>query len=222
VDDRGNAVQLNDYLGRAPVLMILGYYTCPGLCSLAFEHLAEELNGVAPMPGRDFQVVIVSFDPRDTPAAAADQKAACLRAYKWPAQANAWHFLTGNRDSIDAVTTAVGFHYVFDSNQQQFLHPTGLLVLTPEGKISHCFSGIDAAPEALQSAIHDAAAGNTPRVDHAEQEYCVIYDPTLSPHGRFVMRAIQTTCISWAAILFAYMGYKFAGDTRRRGGRGES
>ncbi len=184
---------------------------------MTFRHLTEELNGVAPMAGRDFQVIIISFDPRDTPAAAAVQKDNCLRAYKWPASADAWHFLTGRQPAVDAVTRTVGFHYAFDQQQGRFIHPTGVMVLSPAGRLTHYFFGIDAPPADMESAIHDAAAGRPTRVDQPEQEYCADYDPTLSVRGRWVMRIIRTGCIAWLALLVGYIGYKITGDIRRRG-----
>jgi protein SCO1/2 len=216
VDDRGQPVRLGDYLNTKPILLVLGYFSCPNLCPVAFGHLTEELNGVASRAGRDFDVVIVSFDPHDTPAVAASHKIACLHAYKWPATAEGWHFLTGKEPAIDSLTTAVGFHYTFDRQQQRFIHPTGVMVLTPAGTISHYFFGIDAAPADMEAAIHDAAAGRSTRVDQAEQQYCVSYDPTLSVRGRHITHALDAMCVGWAAILFGYIGFKLSGDIRRR------
>jgi protein SCO1/2 len=214
VDDQGRAVHLSDYLGKTPVLLVLGYFTCPDLCPMAFLHLTEELNGIAPVAGRDFQFVVISFDPRDTPALAAGHKITCQRAYKWPVRSDGFHFLVGTQDSIDAVAQAIGFHYTYDQRQQKFVHPTGVMVLTPAGRFSHNFFGIDAAPTDVESAIHDAAAGRTTRVDQVNQQYCVDYDPTLSVRGRRVTRILQAVCISFAALLFGYIGIKISHDIR--------
>jgi len=182
---------------------------------MAFLHLTEELNGVAPVAGRDFQVVVISFDPRDTPALAAGHKTTCLHAYNWPGQTDGWHFLVGTQASIDTVARAVGFHYTFDQRQGKFVHPTGVMVLTPEGRFSHNFFGIDAAPADLESAIHDAAARRATRVDQLNQQYCVDYDPTLTIRGRRIMRLLQLVCIGFAALLFGYIGLKIAHDIRQ-------
>jgi protein SCO1/2 len=215
LDDHGRLVHLADYLGRTPVLLVLGYFTCPDLCPMAFLHLTEELNGIAPVAGRDFQVVVISFDPHDTPALATGHKTTCLRAYKSPSQADGWHFLVGTQPAIDSVAGAVGFHYTFDQRQGKFIHPTGVMVLTPEGRFCHNFFGIDAAPADLEAAIHDAAAGRATQLDQVNQQYCVDYDPTLSIRGRRVMRILQVVCISFAALLFGYIGLKIAHDIRR-------
>ncbi len=118
------------------------------------------------------------------------------------------------QDSIDAVARAVGFHYTFDQRQGKFIHPTGVMVLTPDGKFSHNFFGIDAAPADVESAIHDAAAGRVSQVDQPNQQYCVDYDPTLSIRGHRIIRILQTICISFAALLFGYIGLKLTHEIR--------
>jgi protein SCO1 len=216
VDDLGQAVRLGDYFGRVPTLLVLGYFTCPDLCPMTFRNLTEELNGIAPLAGQDFQVVIISFDPTDTPARAALQKDCCIRAYKSPSRTDGWHFLTGKPDAIASVAQAVGFHYAFDQNQGRYIHPAGVMVLSPTGRLTHYFFGIDASPADLESAIHDAAADRATAVDQPEQQYCANYDPTLTHRGRWITRWLNAGCIAWAGILFGYMGYKIAGDIRRR------
>jgi protein SCO1/2 len=218
-DDGDSTVQLKDYLGRVPSLLVLGYFTCPDLCPMTFRHLTEELNGIAPVAGRDFQVIIVSFDPRDTPEISVLQKQSCLRAYKWPKESEGWHFLTGQPDSIGAVAKAVGFHYTFDQKQGRFVHPTGVMVLTPSGRLSHYFFGVDASPADMEAAINDAAADRQSAVDQPDQQYCVDYDPTLTHRGKWISRALNAGCVVWAGILFGYIGYKILGDVRQRGAR---
>jgi protein SCO1 len=215
-DDLGQAVRLGDYFGRVPTLLVLGYFTCPDLCPMTFRHLTEELNGIAPVVGRDFQVIIISFDPRDTAALAAEQKRSCLRAYKWPQQADGFHILTGHQDAIDAVARAVGFHFTFDQPQGRFVHPAGVMVLSPGGRLTHYFFGIDASPVDMESALHDAAAGRATAVDQHDQQYCVDYDPTVSPRGRWITRILYSACIAWAGSLFGYIGFKLVGDFSRR------
>jgi protein SCO1 len=216
VDDGGNAVHLGDYFGRTPVLLVLGYFSCPDLCPMTFRHLTQELNGIAPAAGRDFDVVIISFDPRDTPPLAAEQKRSCVRAYKWPQQADGFHVLTGRQDAIDAVAAAVGFHFTFDQTQGRFVHPAGVMVLSPRGRLTHYFFGIDTSPLDMESALHDAAAGRATAVDQPEQQYCVNYDPTLSPRGRWITRILYSACMAWAVVLFGYIGFKLVGDLTGR------
>lgn len=217
-DDAQSTVQLKDYLGRVPTLLVLGYFTCPDLCPMTFRHLTEELNGIGPVAGRDFQVVVISFDPKDTPEIAALLKQSCLRAYKWPMESDGWHFLTGQPDAIAKVTKALGFHYAFDQKQGRFVHPTGVMMVTPSGKLSHYFFGIDASPADLESAIDDAAAERVSAVDQPEQQYCVDYDPTLTHRGRWITRILNAGCVGWAGIIFGYIGYRIRGEVRRHGG----
>ena len=217
VDDNGHNVRLGDYLGYTPALLVMGYFTCPDLCPMTFRHLTEELNGIALVAGRDFQVIIVSFDPLDTADIAALQKQSCLRAYKWPRETAGWHFLTGKKEAADAVARAVGFHYTFNEAQQKFCHPAGVMVLTPAGKLSHYFFGVDTSPADIEAAIHDAAAGRSTAVDQPDQQYCVDYDPRLSRRGKIVTRIVDGGCIAWAGILFGYVGYKLLGEFHRRG-----
>jgi protein SCO1/2 len=219
-DAADSTVQLKDYLGRVPSLLVLGYFTCPDLCPMTFRHLTEELNGIAPVAGRDFQVIIISFDPHDTPEISALQKQSCLRAYKWPQGSEGWHFLTGQPDSIAAIAKAVGFHYTFDQNQGRFIHPTGVMVLTPSGRLSHYFFGVDASPADVESALNDAAADRSTTVDQPDQQYCVDYDPRLTHRGKWITRALNAGCVAWAGILFGYIGYKIVGDVRQRGAGG--
>ncbi|HUB23837.1 MAG TPA: SCO family protein [Tepidisphaeraceae bacterium] len=219
MDDRGRPVRMADYFSRLPTLLVLGYFTCPDLCPMTFRNVTEELNGVGPQAGRDFQVIVISFDPRDTPAVAANQKEACLLAYKWPARADGWHFLTGRQPAIDAVTRAVGFHYTYDQAQGRYIHPTGVMVLTPAGRLSHYFFGVDASPADLESALHDAAAGRATTVDQVVQEYCANYDPTLTFRGRKITRVINSVCIAFAGAFFGYIAYEFAAEMFRRRSR---
>jgi protein SCO1 len=219
-DEAGQSVSLKDYLGAKPALLVLGYFTCPDLCPMTFRNLTEELNGIGPAAGVDFQVIIISFDPRDKPEAAAMQKDSCLRAYKLRDATSGWHFLTGQPDAISTVTEAVGFHYRFDQSLQRFVHPTGVLVLTPAGRVSHYFFGVDTSPADMESALKDAAANRMTTVDHPVQEYCVRYDPAMTPRGRWVTRILNVGCVTWAGILFAYIGWRVFCEVRHKSAKG--
>ena len=135
-DESGHAVKLGDYFGTRPVVMVFAYYDCPMLCTMVINGLASALDVLSLDPGKDFEIVTVSFDPRDTPATAAAKKAAYIARYKKPGAAAAWHFLTGDQSSIDRLTKAAGFRYVWDKETKQFAHPTGVIVLTPDGRLA--------------------------------------------------------------------------------------
>ena len=150
---------LGSYFGARPVVLVFVYYECPMLCTLVLNALASSLDVMSLEPGKDFDVVTISFDPRETPALAAAKKATYLQRYKRPGAAAGWHFLTGTQSSIDRATKAAGFRFVWDDGLKQFAHPTGIIVLTPDGRIARYLFGIDYGPRDLRLALVDASAG---------------------------------------------------------------
>src|SRR5262245_55865837 len=132
-DEAGRAVRLGDYFGRRPVVMLFAYYDCPMLCTQVVNGLASALGVISLDAGQDFEVVVVSFDPKDRPASAAAKKAAYLERYKRAGAAGGVHFLTGESPSIERLTKAAGFRYTWDTATKQFAHPSGVIVLTPDG-----------------------------------------------------------------------------------------
>ena len=153
-DEAGRAVALGDYFktGR-PVVLAFVYYRCPMLCTQVMNGISSALTALPFAPGTDFDVVLVSFDPRDTSADAAEKKRTHLQYWSAEATANAWHFLTGDEPTIRRVTSAAGFTYHWDERQQQFAHVSGLLVVTPEGRLSRYFYGIEYSPKDLRLAL---------------------------------------------------------------------
>ncbi|PYR14092.1 MAG: SCO family protein [Acidobacteria bacterium] len=149
-DESGRTVRLADYFGSRPVVLVFAYYDCPMLCTQVINGLSTALNILSLAPGKDFEIVTVSFNPRDTPATASAKKASYIARYKQPGAAAAWHFLTGNQESIDRLTKAAGFRYVWDAETQQFAHPTGVMVLTPEGRLARYLFGIEYGPRDLR------------------------------------------------------------------------
>src|SRR5262249_33360553 len=132
-DESGRRVTLADYFGKRPVVLVFAYYDCPMLCTQVINGLSTALNVLSLEPHADFEIVTVSFNPKDTPATASAKKAMYLERYKHPGAAAGWHFLSGGQASIDRLTKAAGFRYVWDDKTSQFAHPTGVIVLTPEG-----------------------------------------------------------------------------------------
>jgi protein SCO1 len=181
-DEAGRSVKLADYFGKKPVVLSLVYYDCPMLCTLSLNGLAGALEVLSFVPGQEFEVLTVSFDSRETPALAAAKKKAYMARYRRPGAHAGWHFLTGSDESIAALTRAVGFRYVWDEATRQFAHPAGVVVLTPEAKISHYLFGVEYAPKDLRLALVAAASG---RIGNAADQlllYCYSYDPQ---NGRF-------------------------------------
>jgi protein SCO1/2 len=205
-DESGRAVLFGDYFGARPVVLAFAYYDCPMLCTLSINGLASALNILSLDAGRDFEVVIVSFDPRDTPAAASAKKSAYLTRYKRPGAAGGWHFLSGDRVAIDRVTKAAGFRYAWDAETKQFAHPTGVMVLTPEGRLARYLFGVEYGPRDLRFAIVEASGGRVGSPADALLLYCYHYDPTTGRYGVAIMRAIRVagagTVLALGAFIF--------------------
>src|SRR5262245_4015282 len=158
-DETGRSVRLGDYFGKRPVVMVFAYYECPMLCSLVTNGLASALGAMSLIPGSDFEVVVVSFDPRDTPATAAAKKTAFLDRYKHEGAAAGSHFLIAEQPQIAKLTKAAGFRYVWDEETKQFAHPSGVIVLTPDGRLARYLFGVEYGPRDLRFGIVEASNG---------------------------------------------------------------
>jgi protein SCO1/2 len=190
-DETGKSVRLSDYFGKKPVVLSLVYYKCPMLCTISLNGLAGALEVLSFVPGQEFEVVTVSFDPTESPTLAAAKKRAYMARYKRPEAHAGWHFLTGPKESVEALTRAVGFRYVWDEATKQFAHPAGLLVLTPEGKISHYLFGVEYAPKDLRLALVDAAGGKIGNLADQVLLYCYQYDPMTGRYSASILNLLR-------------------------------
>jgi len=190
-DERGRTVRIGDYFGRRPVVLVFAYYDCPMLCTQVINGLASALNVLSLAPGKDFEIVTVSFNPADTPASATTKKAVYLERYKRDGAAASWHFLSGNQHSIDRLTKAAGFRYVWDTETKQFAHPSGIIVLTPDGRLARYLFGIEYGPRDLRYAIVEASEGHVGNVADSLLLYCYHYDPMTGRYGLVIMRALR-------------------------------
>jgi protein SCO1/2 len=190
-DEQGRPVRVGDYFGTRPVVLAFVYYDCPLLCMQVLNALAGALDVLSLEPGKDFEVVTISFDPREKPALAAAKKEAALQRYKRPGGAAAWHFLTGDQSAIERAARAAGFRFVWDDRLKQFAHPTGIIVLTPDGRVARYLFGIEYGPRDLRLAIVDASAGKVGSPIDSFLLYCYHYDPMTGRYGLVVMRAIR-------------------------------
>ena len=190
-DEDGRAVKLADYFGKKPVVLSLVYYECPMLCTISLNGLAGALEVLSFVPGQEFEVVTVSFNPEETAALAAAKKKAYMARYRRPEAHAGWHFLTGPKESIEALTRAVGFRYVWDAATKQFAHPAGLLVLTPEGKISHYLFGVEYAPKDLRLALVAAASGRIGNLADELLLYCYQYDPQSGRYSASILNLVR-------------------------------
>jgi protein SCO1 len=215
-DEAGRTVRLGDYFGKRPVALVFAYYDCPMLCTLVINGLSSALGVLSLNPGSDFEIVTVSFDPRDTPATASAKKAIYLERYKRPGAADGWHFLTGDQSSIDRLTKAAGFRYAWDKDTKQFAHPTGVIVLTPEGRIARYLFGVEYGPRDLRMALVEASAGKVGNRVDALLLYCYHYDPMTGRYGLAIIRAMR---IAGATTVLLIGGFVFAmvRNEKRRG-----
>ena len=190
-DEAGRAVRLGDFFGQRPVVLTLVYYECPMLCTLTLNSLSSALATLTFDIGREFDVVTVSFDPREKAPLAAAKKKGYLTRYGRPGAEAGWHFLTGDRESLSRLTSAVGFRYQWDEEIRQFAHPSGLVVLTPEGRITRYLYGIEYAPKDLRLSLVEASERKigTP-IDQA-MLFCYQYNPTTGRYGLLTMRLIR-------------------------------
>jgi protein SCO1/2 len=190
-NEAGATVRLGDYFGKRPVVLVFAYFDCPMLCTQVINGLASALDVLSLKPGEDFEIVTISFNPKDTPASASAKKANYIARYKQPGAAAAWHFLTGDQPSIDRVTQAAGFRYVWDSETQQFAHPTGVIVLTPDGRLARYLFGIEYGPRDLRMALVEASAGRVGNPVDSLLLYCYHYDPMTGRYGIAIMRTMR-------------------------------
>jgi len=219
-DESGRTVKLGDYFGKRPVVMVFAYYDCPMLCTMVINGLASALDVLSLEPGKDFEIVTVSFDPRDTPATATAKKAGYILRYKKPNASAAWHFLTGRQPEIDRLTKAAGFRYAWDADTKQFAHPTGVIVLTPDGRLARYLFGIEYGPRDLRYAIVEASGGKVGTAVDSLLLYCYHYDPTTGRYGLGIMRAIRIggagTVLALGAFIVVMVRREKRGTRRRR------
>jgi protein SCO1 len=199
-DEAGRAVTLGDYFGKRPVVLVFAYYDCPMLCTQVINGLESALDILSLEPGRDFEIVTVSFDPRDTPATASAKKAHYLERYHRDGASAAWHFLTGEQPAIDRLTKAAGFRYAWDADTKQFAHPTGVIVLTPDGRLARYLFGIEYGPRSLRYALVEASDGRVGTVVDSLLLYCYHYDPMTGRYGLAIMRTVR---LAGATTVFA-------------------
>jgi protein SCO1/2 len=190
-DEAGAEVRLGELAGGRPLVLALVYYDCPMLCTLVLNGLVAALKAVDFVPGRDFEVVAVSFDPREGPELARAKKAVYLERYGRPETAAGWHFLTGEAAALERLTAAAGFRYTFDAASGQFAHPSGILVATPDGRISRYLFGTDFAPRDLRLALVESGAGRVGSFTDQVMLFCFHYDPATGRYSAAVLNLVR-------------------------------
>jgi len=195
VDETGRAVKLGDYFGKRPVILALVYYECPMLCTQVLNGLVSTLGVMNFTVGKEFDVVAVSFDPGETPELARGKKIAYVDRYKRPGSEAGWHFLTGTQHSITQLTRAVGFRYAYNAEIDQYAHASGIMVVTPDGRLSHYFYGIEYGGRDLRLALVDAADRKIGSPVDQLLLACFHYDPKSGKYSLAIMRFVQAAGI---------------------------
>ncbi len=190
-DETGREVALGDYFGEKPVVLAFVYYQCPMLCPQILNGIASSLKAVRFTPGEEFDVVLISFDQRDRYETANAKKAAHLQHWAIQDQADGWHFLTGEEPMIRRVTEAAGFSYTWDEPTQQFAHVSGVLTVTPDGRLSRYFYGVEFSPKDLRLALAESGEGKVGSLVEELLLYCYHYDPTTGRYGAVVMNLVR-------------------------------
>jgi protein SCO1/2 len=215
-DEFGRSLPLSTYFsGHKPVVLALVYYTCPMLCNLVLTGVATSLRAISLDPGRDFEVVAVSFDPRDTPEIAAAKRANYLQRYRRPDTANGWHFLTGNEAAIKALASAVGFRYKLDPATGQYAHASAMMILTPEGKLSRYFYGVEYEPRDVRLGLVEASRNKIGSPVDQILLFCYHYDPATGKYGAIAMNMIRFGGASFVLICGTFLLFAWRRDWRR-------
>jgi protein SCO1/2 len=215
-DEFGRGLPLSTYFsGHKPVLLALVYYTCPMLCNLVLTGAATSLRAISLDPGRDFEVVAVSFDPHDTPEIAAAKKANYLQRYHRPNTANGWHFLTGDEASIQALTSAVGFRFKLDPATGQYAHASAIMILTPEGKLSRYYYGVEYEPRDVRLGLVEASQNKIGSPVDQILLFCYHYDPATGKYGAVAMNMVRFAGATFVLICGTFLLFAWRRDWHR-------
>lgn len=217
-DESGKVVTLGQYFtGQRPVVLTLVYYECPMLCTEVLNGLVRALR-VLPanwVLGRDFDIVTVSFNPAETPELAQAKKNTYLAQYKKPEAGAGWHFLTGKEPSIRRLTQSVGFRYVYDEKLGQYAHAAAIMLLTPEGKVSRYFYGVDYPPKDLRLGLTEASNGKAGGLSEQILLLCYHYDPVIGRYSLLTLRLVQIGGIVTLLALGTFLFIMFRRDWRK-------
>jgi protein SCO1/2 len=217
-DDHGQQVQLAQYFGKRPAILALVYYQCPMLCSEELNGLTGALQMVNFVPGRDFDVIVVSIDPSEGTDLAAAKKRSYVKRYGHPEAADGWHFLTGTQPNIDALTKAVGFGYVKipgpDGKLTQFAHASSIQIVTPAGKLAQYYMGVEYSPKDIRLGLVEASANKIGSPVDNILTYCYHYDPRTNTHSLIVARVVQLGGLVTVSTLGGFMLIMFRRDSR--------
>lgn len=208
-DENGKPVRLGDYFGKKPVVLSLVYFNCPALCTEVLNGELRTMKAITLDLGKDFDAITVSFEPKDTPELAKAKRDIYAGQYGRPAARENWHFLTGERASIDALTQAAGFHYAYDSASRQYAHAAAILILTPHGRIARYFYGVQYPARDFRLGLVEASEGKIGTPTDRALLYCYQYDPVTGKYGLVVMNVVRAGGALTVLVLGIFMFVMF-------------
>jgi protein SCO1 len=215
-DETGKTVRLGEYFGSKPVILVLAYYQCPRLCTLVLNGLVQGMLEMKLDAGKDYQVITVSFDPREDWHLAASKKESYLLRYGRSGADAGWHFLTGKTDQINRLTDAVGFHYRYDPVQDQFIHASGIMILTPQGKISRYFYDVNFPGRDLRLGLVEASNNKIGSAVDQILLYCFHYDATLGRYSASIMNMVRLMGVCTMLAIGAFVVFLQRRQARRQ------
>jgi len=212
-DESGSSVTLHEYLGK-PVILALVYYQCPSLCNMVLNGILRSVKNLTLTAGDQYNIVAVSFDPRETSEMAAAKKVSYVKGYNREGAEHGWHLLTGPEASSKSLADAVGFHYAYDSINNQFAHGSAIVILTPEGRVARYFYGIDYPARDVRLGLVEAADRNIGSPVDAVLLYCYHYDPSNGKYGMVIMNVLRIAGFLTVASLATFMIIMFRRDVK--------
>jgi protein SCO1/2 len=205
-DEHGKPVKLGRFFQNGkPVILALAYYECPNLCTLVLNGLLQTAQELKLDAGKDYQIVVVSFDPRELPALAAAKKQTYIERYSRQDAAKGWHFLTGEKAAVERLTSSIGYRVSYDGSTRQFAHPSAIMVLTPTGKIARYFPGIEYSPREVRLALIEASQERVGSFADRVFLLCFHYNPATGKYGLLITRVMQFAGMGTAAMLAVYV-----------------
>ena len=214
-DETGAAIGLNKFFDRKPVILVLAYYECPNLCTLVLNALLASAQDLKLDAGKDFEIVVISINPLETPALAAEKKRTYVKRYGRAGGDRGWHFLTGEEAAIEHLSDSVGFRYALDPQTKQYAHTSAIIVLTPQGRVSRYFAGIEYPPKELRLALAGASDQHIGSATDQLFLFCFHYNPLTGKYGLAIMNVVRAVCCLTVIVLGTFVSIQLHRDRGR-------
>ncbi len=213
-DEQGETVALREFFGDKPLVLSLVYFDCPAQCNIILEGMVKAFSNIDFDLGGEYNALTVSFDPSDTAEVANARRVMYTEMYGRDGARDSWRFLTGDQESIDALADAVGFRYVYDENIDEFAHSSGIMVVTPDGRLSRYFYGLEYSPRDLRFALMEASAGRIGSIVDELLLLCYTYDPTTGQYGMVIMNLVRFGALATVLVVGGFVGLMLLRERR--------